>query len=368
MKRLRRHLVSRAISFAAFAVLIITALPLVRQIKRPPTAAELELIAALPADISVNAIRLGLLAIVIINTLLVRQLLRAWFGGRRGATSTFIVVCIPIWIIAQFSLPLVALQMLALLIALWSFDAAGRSDKAAVWYGICGLAVTGAWLLNPIVTMIVAALGTSLLALSKPRYIGHIVRQASFVLIIAIVGVSAAVAASWKLNLGLQEYLVKQLSQGFRLHLDVQAMLDLPSSYYIGLPKSGLVPLTITVLALLGGSQLFLKRKRPRNAFILMFVPLIALITTQTYGATAAVLLLLGFIGVSCWSMSGIEYLYASWTQLFPHNMLARTVRNIVIGGLLASLALYSNWYITRAWLGDPQRIVETSKPWSGQL
>lgn len=306
--------------------------------------------------------------LVLLNVTVVYGLIVAWFNKRQAGLVTLMLVSMPVWVLMQLTVPRLTYILTPLLLAFWAFDRAGRSKKAPLWYLLSGIATTAAWLQEPLGIGLCLVLCTLLLIIVKPRYIKHIVRQSSLILIILITTIAAISAASLKYDFGAQAYLVD--------HLDAQAIVTWPPKIYwlgvadghIALLKSGLLPLAILALAGLGAWQLLHHRKRPRNIFLLLMTLVFGVTTIFFTGMTALLLMSLTMLGVSMWSMVGLDYLYSSWRQLFPTNKLARSFGNLLVGLAGLSFVLYSFWYINRAWSMNPEAKNAVKTEWSGQL
>jgi MFS family permease len=369
MKKLRRQINKHGIFVASLLLTSAILLPLVSAINRPMSIQEYLLLDLSQNVASLMVLRLALFGLVILNMTLVYGLVSAWFAKRRAGLTTFILACIPVWLIAQIALPRFTLILAPTLMALWAFERAGRSStRAALWYGLSGLATTAAWLQEPVGVTLVMLLCALLLIGVKPRYVKHIGRQSSLVIIILIVTVAAISTASWKFNLGIQEYLVRQLSVSIQVANIPMILAEGPSTYHVGVSGISLIPLSVAVLAGLGAWQLFITRKRARNVYILALPVLFGLASVPFGGLTTVLLLSVAIIGVAIWTVMGVQYLHVSWKRVFPHNRLANTVGDLLIVMMLTSLALYSFWYVNKAWNGNPQTRTDASIEWKGKL
>lgn len=369
MKRFKRQIHRHGIFVASLLLIAAILLPVMRTATRPMTMQEFLLIQSSREMLTITLLRGILLALVLLNASLVYALLSAWFAKRRAGLTIFVLASMPVWLLMQIAVPRFTLVLTAALVTLWSFDRAGRSDKRApLWYLLCGLACTAGWLLEPIGVTSVLLVGLLLLIGIKPRYVRHIARQASLVPIILVATVSALSLASWKFGLGAQDYLVRRLSEGIHIMIMPKLLLQGPTQYYIGLPGVSLVPVAIAVLAGLGAWQLFVARKRPRNLYILALPILLMAIGLQFRGMSSLLLLSIAMIAIAVWTVMGVQYLHVSWQRVFPRNRLANSLGNLLIASMLASLALYSFWYINRAWNGNPQSRQDARIEWNGTL
>ncbi len=369
MKKLRRQIHNHGIFIASLLLVAAIILPVIRISSRPMTIQEFLLLNLLKNVISITVLRFITFGMILLNFTLVYSLLSKWFARRRAGLGTFVLASIPVWLLMQLAIPRFTLVLTPLLIALWSFDRATRSDsRAPLWYALCGIATTVAWLQEPIgVTTVMLVCGLLLLGV-KPRYAKHIARQSSLVLIILIATVAAISAASWKFNLGIQDYLIRQLSHGAHVTLVPKVLANGPTGYYFGLPGVTLIPISVAVLAGLGAWQLFAARKRPRNIYLLILPVVLALIGLQFRGTTTLLLLSLAMICISIWAVMGIQYLHSSWKRVFPHNKLANSVGDLLIATMLASLAVYSLWFVVKGWNGSPQARDDARIEWNGVL
>lgn len=369
MKKLRRQIRNHGI-FVASLLITLAILMLIMSTKtRPMTIQEVLLLDLGRNMISVTSLRLIIFMLILANISLIYLLVSGWFAKRRAGLTTFMLACMPVWILMQAAIPRFALVLTPLLVALLAFDRAGRSDKRApLWYALCGIATTAAWLQEPVGVTILMLVSILLLMFVKPRYVRHIARQSSLVLIILISTVAAISAASWKFGLGTQDYLVKKLSSGVHITLIPELFASGPTSYHFGLPGVSLVPLSVAVLAGLGAWQLFIARKRPRNTYILVFPVLLGLVGLQFEGLTALLLISVTMIGIAIWAVMGVQYLHVSWKRVFPHNKLANSVGDLFIATMLASLVVYSFWYVNRGWNGNPQAKNDARIEWQGEL
>lgn len=369
MKKLRRQIHNHGIFIASLLLMTAIILPVIRVASRPMTIQEFLLLDLMKNVVSITVLRLIILGLLLLNLTAVYSLLSKWFARRRAGLSVFVLASIPVWLLMQLAIPRFTLVLTPLLIALWSFDRATRSDsRAPLWYALCGIATTIAWLQEPIgVTIVMLVCGLLLLGV-KPRYAKHIARQASLVLIILVATVAALGAASWKFNLGVQDYLVRQLSHGAHVTLIPRVLVDGPTGYYFGLPGMTLIPISVAVLAGLGAWQLFVARKRPRNVYLLILPVVLMLVGLQFRGITTLLLLSLAMICIAIWAVMGIQYLHTSWKRVFPHNRLANTVGDVLIATMLASLAVYSFWFVVKGWNGNPQARDDARIEWNGVL
>lgn len=369
MKKLRNLIKRNRIFLASTVLTVIICLPRLAISTSPASAEEFLLLNLIGETGYLPLLRFTNFALILLNLTLVYGLLSNWFGKRRAGLSSFVLASIPVWLLMQMALPRFTLVLTPLLVALWSFDRAGRSDKrAALWYALSGIATTAAWLQEPVGVTISMVLCTLLLIGLKPRYAKHIARQASLVLIILVATLAAVSAAAWKFDLGAQDYIVNQLSSDIVLSIIPKLYLQGPSTYHFGLPGLSLMPLAITVLAGLGVWQLVVARKRPRNLYLVILPLLLAPIAIQFTGLTALLLLSLTMVGISTWAVMGVQYLHVSWQRVFPRNKLANSVGDLLIALMITSLALYSFWYINRAWVGNPQTRIDAGIEWSGGL
>lgn len=369
MKKLRRQIHKHGIFVASLLLISAILLPVMSLESRPMTIQEFLLLDLAKNVTSVTVLRFIIFGLILINVTLIYGLLSKWFAKRRAGLGTFVLASMPIWLLMQLAIPRFTLVLTPLLIALWSFDRAARSDKrAALWYALCGIATTVAWLQDPIGITIIMLVCTLLLIGVKPRYAKHIARQASLVLIILVATVAALSAASWKFNLGIQDYLVRQLSHGAHVTLIPKVFVNGPSQYYFGLPGVTLIPISVAVLAGLGAWQLFVARKRPRNIYLLILPVLLTIIGLQFSGITTLLLLSVAMICIAIWAVMGVQYLHTSWKRVFPHNRLANSVGDLLIATMLASLAVYSFWFVNRGWNGSPQTRSDARIEWNGVL
>lgn len=369
MNKLRRVIKRNAIFIASLLLVSAILIPLISTAARPMSIQEFLLLDLTRNLTNIVVLRSIIFGLVILNVSLVYGLLTSWFGKRRAGLSVFVLASIPVWLIMQIALPRFTLALTPLLIALWAFDRAGRSESsAALWYALSGITTTIAWLQEPIGTTIIMVLCSLLLIGLKPRYAKHIARQATLVLIILIATVGVLSAADLKFDIGIQDYLVRQLTQSIHLTFMPTLFLQGPVKYYIGLPGVSLIPLSVTVLAGLGAWQLFLNRKRPRNLYLLVLPVLLGIITLQATGSTALLLLSVTMIAIASWAVMGVQYLHVSWKRVFPRNKLANSFGDLLIGVMLASLALYSFWYINKGWNDNPQARSDAGIEWNGEL
>lgn len=319
-------------------------------------------------EFNVMILRYGVLALILINLLLVYILFKQWFGARRAGLAALISSCIPLLLVAQFSIIHLVLVLTPVLVAFVAFDRAGRSDSPVLWYALAGFATTAAWIQEPVGTTILLFICTLLLIVVKPRYIKHIARQSSLVLIILVVMVAGITGASIQYHFGFQEYIVNQLNSHIHLVLNPQILISGPSSYRFGLPGVTILPLAVMLLAGFGALQFLIHHKRPRNVFILVLPILLAVTALAFNGVTALLLLAIALYTVAVWTANGIEYLYTSWTRLFPKNKLAQRTATVALGLMLASMIFYSYWYIAKGWYGNPQRVIDVTQSWDGTL
>lgn len=369
MNTLRRVIKRNAIFIASLLLVSVILIPLISTATRPMSIQEFLLLDLSRNVTTITVLRSVIFGLVLLNVSLVYGLLSSWLGKRRAGLSVVILASIPVWLIMQIALPRFTLVLTPLLIALWSFNRAGRSEtNAALWYALSGVTTTVAWLQEPIGTSIIMVLCSLLLIGVKPRYAKHIARQATLVLIILIATVGLLSAADLKFDIGVQDYLVRQLTQSVHLTLVPTLYLQGPVKYYIGLPGVSLIPLSVTVLAGLGAWQLFIQRKRPRNVYLLVLPILLGIIALQAMGSTALLLLSITMIAIAAWAVMGVQYLHVSWKRVFPHNKLANSFGDLLIGLMLASLALYSFWYVTKGWNANPQARSDATIEWNGEL
>ncbi len=319
-------------------------------------------------EFNVLFLRCGTLILILLNLALMYALFKQWFGARRAELAVLILGCIPLLLIAQFSIIHLTLVLTPVLVSFVAFDKAGRSDSPVLWYTLAGFATAAAWIQEPVGVTVLLFLCSLLLMLVKPRYIKHIVRQSSLVLIILVVTVAGITGASIQYRFGFQEYIVNQLNSHIHLMFAPQFVLNGPSSYRFGLPGVALVPLAIMLLAGFGAVQLIMNRKRPRNVFILAVPVLFAVIALLFNGITSLLLVAMAICFGSVWAANGIEYLYSSWNTLFPKNKLAQRAAVFALGIMLASMVFYSYWYIAKGWYGNPQRVIDTTQSWDGTL
>lgn len=369
MKRLNRLIKNHGVFVASLLLISAIILPHISASDRPMTIQEFLLLDLAKNITNVTVLRFIIFGLVLFNATIIYGLLSKWFAKRRAGLGTFVLASMPVWILVQLAIPRFTLVLTPALIALWAFDRAGRSDKrAALWYGLSGVTLTLAWMQEPIgATILVLICGVLLIGI-KPRYIKHIARQATLVPIILFATVAALAAASWKFKLGIQDYLVRQLTHSPHVTLVPKALVDGPSSYHFGLPGVSLIPVSVAVLAGLGAWQLFVNRRRPRNLYILILPILLIVIGLQFDELTGLLLLSIAMIGIATWAVMGVQYLHSSWKRVFPHNRLANTVGDLLIAIMLASLALYSFWYINLGWYGNPQTRNDAKQEWSGRL
>jgi len=367
MKKIRRLIISNRIYLAAIALTLVICGPLVSTLKHPATINEEVLVSLSRGVGNVMYLRLVVLALILINLTLVYRLFTRWFGKKRAGLSVVVLASIPSWLLMQVTVPRFTVLLTSMLIALWAFNNAGRADKPTAWYWLSGLGLTAAWLQEPVGVMLVASLCTALLLAVKPRYIKHIARQASLVLIILAVTVGSLLAASWRFSLGFQEYLVRQFSTSLQI-VQPQLTIDGVLNYHVGLPGTYLIPLAVIVLAGLGAWQMFLARKRPRNVFLLVLPVAFAFLAPQLRGLGMLLLLSLGIVGLSSWATMGIQWLHTSWQRVFPHNRLANNVGDGLIILMVVSLTVYSFWFVAIAWSGNPEARSNVRIEWNGGL
>lgn len=367
MKKLRRFITQHGIYFASLALALAIFAPLLRLEGRPATINEELLVSFSRGIATVASLRLIVSGLILINLSIVYRLLSAWFAKRRAGLSVLLLVCTPVWLLMQIAIPRFTLLLTPVLIALWAFDKAGRAKRATAWYTLAGLGLTAGWLQEPVGVTVVMVLCSLVLIVVKPRYAKHIARQSSLVLIIMATIVVGLSAASWKFGLGTEDYLVRQLSNSVQPVIPY-IYVNGSSSFHMGLPGVTLVPLAIAVLAGLGAWQMFVARKRPRNTFLLILPLLMGIAAPQFTGLATLLLFSIAMIGMSIWAMMGIQYLHTSWKRVFPHNRLANSVGDLMIMIMLASLALYSFWFITKGWNGNPQVRDEVRIEWNGTL
>lgn len=319
-------------------------------------------------NIDVTIIRSATLALVLVNLFLVYILFKQWLGARRAGLATLLASCIPLLIVAQYSIIHVTMVLTPVLIAFVAFDKAGRSNNGALWYALAGFATTAAWIQEPVGVTLLMFICAVLLMAVKPRYIKHIVRQSSLILIILVVIVAALVGASMQYHFGFQEYLVDQLNTTVHLMIMPKVLLSGPSSYRFGLPGVTIIPLSVMLVAGFGTLQLVVGRKRPRNVFMLALAPLLLVTALAFSGITSLLLISIGLICIAAWAACGIEYLYVSWKKIFPHNKLANRTATVFLGVMVASMMLYSYWYVAKGWFGSPQHQIDITQSWDGTL
>lgn len=319
-------------------------------------------------NIDIVVVRSAAVALIIVNLLLIYILFKQWVEPRLAGLATLLISCMPVMLVAQFSLIYLTMVLTPLLVAFVAFDKAGRSDTAAPWYGLSGFSLTAAWVQEPVGVTLLLFIATLLLMAVKPRYIKHIVRQSSLVLIILVVAVAGLAAASLQYHFGFQEYLVRQLNTTVHLIIMPKLLLNGPTSYRFGLPGVALVPLAVLLIAGFGAVKLFNERKRPRNVFILT-LPVVLVVTALAFtGITALVLVAVALMFISIWGAMGVEYLYSSWKKIFPHNKLANRTATVFLAIMVSSMMLYSYWFITKGWYGSPQRLIDITQSWDGTL
>jgi hypothetical protein len=369
MKKLRRIIRNHSIFITSVVLTLVILVPLMSSQARPMTLQEFVMLDKVNNVINLTTLRAGILLLIIANALLVYRLLSAWFAKQRAGMSVFILSCMPFWLITQLALPRFTLILTPALIALWAFDRAGRATSVpAPWYALSGFAVSLAWLQEPVGITLLMVIGTIILLASKPRYVKHIARQSSLVLIILAVVVAAVSAASIKFNLGIQQHLIDSLTPAISMVVLPKVIIAGPATYHSGVPGVSLIPIAVMVLAGLGVTQLIMARKRPRNLALLLWPVLFGLASIPFGSMTSLMSIALAMIGIAVWAMMGVHYLYSSWRRIFPHNKLANSVGTILIGSMLASLALYSFWYTTKAWNGNPQTRIDATVEWDGRL
>lgn len=369
MKRLNRLIKNHGIFVASLLLISASILPHISAADRPMTIQEFLLLDLAKNITNVTVLRFIIFGLILFNATVIYALLSKWFAKRRAGLGTFVLASMPVWILMQLAIPRFTLVLTPILVALWAFDRAGRSDKrAALWYALSGVALTLGWLQEPIgATILVLVCGVLLIGI-KPRYIKHIARQATLVPIILFATVAALAVASWKFELGIQDYLVRQLAHSPHVNLVPKVLISGPSSYHFGLPGISLVPVSVAALAGLGAWQLFVNRKRARNVYILILPVLLTAVGLQFNGLTQLLLLSIAMIGIATWAVMGVQYLHSSWKRVFPHNRLANTVGDLLIAIMLASLAFYSFWYINMGWYRNPQARNDAKQEWSGRL
>jgi len=368
MKQLRLIIHRNGIFLASLVFVIMVSLPQLLTGSRAASAEEELIISLSRGVLNLTLLRAIILGLIVINATLVYGLLGAWMSKRRAGLSIFMLASIPVWILSQITIPRFTLILAPLLFGLWTFDKAGRSDKSTRWYVLSGFGLTAAWIIEPIATSIVMAASLLLLAIVKPRYIKYIVRQGSLVLIILAVAVGALTAAAWKFGFGAQVYVAQQLSGGVAVTLVPRILWQGPHHYHFGLPGVPLVPVAVIALAGLGAWQLFMARKRPRNVYLLIYPLILTVIALQLTGVTTLVLFSLSMVSLATWAVMGAQYLHNSWKRVFPHNKLAKSVGDGLIALMLASLVMYSFWYINKAWAGSPAAQQQIKTEWNGSL
>lgn len=368
MSKLSKLLVKDTLLLIAVGLPILLGIMLMRSAGVGTTAAEQSIFAAFHLGSNINLFRGGLIALMTINTLLAYRLIANWYGRRRSALSLILLASIPGWVLLQFNMPQLTLILAPLLLAMLAFDCAGRSQKPVLWYALSGISATMAWLQEPVGVSTVLAVMTLVMVVAKPRYIKHIARQALLIPIIMVLGVAAAVGASIKFNLGLQLTLADKLQPATHIKSLYALLATGPNNYRFGLVGVGIIPLPILLLAGLGAWQLFVQRKRPRNLFLLVFTLTMLLLVIPFTGLTLLLVMSFALIGVSIWAMLGIEYLHRSWQRIFPHNRLANNTADALIAALIAFMALYSFWYVAKAWTGNPQARMDVVSQWDGKL
>lgn len=368
MKHITKFFTKYGALIAALLLPITIFVPLILEQTGIATNQEAMVLNLLRIDINVTIIRSATLVLILLNLLLVYSLFKQWFGARRAALSTLLASCIPLLLLSQYSIVHLTAVLTPVLIAFVAFDRAGRSDSATLWYALAGFATAGAWVQEPIGVTLLLFICAVLLIAVKPRYIKHIARQSSLIIIILIVVVAGITAASLQYHFGFQEYLVNQLNTTVHLVIVPRLVLSGPSSYRYGLPGVGIVPVAVMLLAGFGAMQLVVARKRPRNVFMLV-LPVILLTTALAFtGITALLLIAMALFCIAAWGACGIEYLYASWKRLFPHNALANLTAVTFLSVMMASIMFYSYWYIVKGWHGSPQSRIDVTQSWDGTL
>lgn len=368
MKKLRNIVDKNGIFLASLIFAVTICLPQLLTGNRPVSAEEQILIGYSRSLLTITSLRCIVLILIIHNITLVYAILSSWMSKRRAGLSIFMLASIPVWLLAQITIPRLTLCLTPLLLGLWAFDKAGRTQKATRWYALSGVALTLAWILQPIATSIIMATSLFVLAISKPRYIKHIIRQGSLVLIILGTSVGVIAAAAWRFNFGLQAYIVTQIHNATIIIKLPGVIWTGPGNYHVGLPGISIIPIAILALSGLGAWQLLIARKRPRNLFMLLYPASLILLGLQFTGLTSVLLLSVAMTCIAFWAVMGAQYLHNSWKRVFPHNKLAKNVGDGLIALMLASLVLYSFWYINRAWAGNPAAQNQAKIEWNGWL
>jgi len=368
MKKIRQITKSNGIFLASLLFVVMIILPQLLTGNRPISAEEQAILSLTKNIINTTQLRAAIFCLVIINTTLIYKLFSSWMSKRRAGLSIFILASIPIWLIMQITLPKLSIVMLPLLVALWSFNQAGLSNRPTGWYTLSGFTTTAAWILEPIGTSIIIALGVLLLVAVKPHYAKHIARQSSLILIILFGVLGLISLAAWRFNFSGQAYIVSQLNRTITVTLLPKTYWVGPHSFYIGLPGMPIIPVAIMALGSLGAWQLFTGRKRPRNIYLLVLPITLGVVALQLSGYTSLMLLYIAMTGIAAWAVMGAQYLHNSWKKLFPHNKLAGSVGDGLVALMLASLIIYSFWYVNRAWSGNPGAQAEAKIEWNKQL
>jgi len=368
MKKLQNLIKRNGIFLASLLFVIMICLPQLLTGNRVVSAEEQIILSLSHNLLNLTTLRLVLLGLIVLNTTLVYGLLSSWMSKRRAGLSIFMLASIPVWLLSQITIPRFTAAMTPLLLGLWAFDRAGRATKATGWYTLSGLSLTTAWVLEPIGTSIVMIVSLLLLALVKPRYMKHIARQGSLVLIILAVIIAGISAADWKFGFGLQGYIVHQLGGTVVVTTIPRVLWSGPHHYHFGLPGVPIVPVAVMALAGLGAWQLFMQRKRPRNLYILVFPIILTAIAVQFTSITTLMLFSMSMVCIAIWAVMGLQYLHNSWKRVFPHNKLANSLGDALIALLLASLVMYSFWYINKAWAGSPTAQEQAQIKWNGSL
>lgn len=367
MKHITKFITKYATLIAALLLPVVMFVPIILE-RGAQTNQEAMLMNLLHRQLSLSGTRAVALGLMLVNLLLVYSLFKQWFGTRRAGLATLLVSCIPLVLVAQYSIIYLTAVITPMLIALVAFDRAGRANNATGWYTLAGLMTTVAWIQEPVGVTLLLFITWLLLIAVKPRYVKHIVRQSSLILIILVVVVAGLTAASMRLHFGFQEYMVRQLTTNVHLMIMPKLLLSGPSSYGFGLPGVTIVPLAVLLLAGFGALQLIVNRKRPRNVFVAA-LPVLLIITALAFtGVTALLLITMALFCIAAWAAFGVDYLYTSWKQIFPHNKLANRTATVFLTLMMASIMLYSYWYVAKGWHGAPQHVIDITQSWDGTL
>ena len=307
-------------------------------------------------------------ALVVINILLTYWLCSRWFGSRRAQLSVLLLASIPSWLLIQFVYLQIGLVYAALLLAKASFDEAARSNRPPLWYALCGLTISLAWAIEPVAITVLALTGAAGLIVAKPRLARAIIRQASLVPIIMIITITALSVASVHFDWSIHQYIASRLTQSITPSMQIYSYITGPHSAHLGIAGLGIIPPAIIALSLLGGWSYYQGRRRPRNFFILLYVPALLILSIQMQGGAALIMVLMTLLGVSLWATHGIEYLRNAWYRLFPTNLFVRSIGRYGLSLLIACLALYGYWYSAHAWVANPQTTIQLQSKWEGTL